>query len=51
MPWQIMAKWFKPQFVTEIKEWNKSIKKYDKPVIIQNLFRRNHQKIKALLKC
>jgi cell division protein FtsI (penicillin-binding protein 3) len=38
----------KPQFVTEIKEWNKSIKK-NTHLLIQNLFRRNHQKIKALL--
>ena len=43
----------KPQFVSEIKEWNKTIKKYDKEVLNpKNMFARNYFEIKSnFIKC
>jgi cell division protein FtsI (penicillin-binding protein 3) len=45
MRWQ-MAKWL-PQFVSEIKEWNKTIKKYEKEVLNPRVCSRDHFKVKS----
>jgi cell division protein FtsI (penicillin-binding protein 3) len=39
----------KPQFVSEIKEWNKTIKKYEKEVLNQSLLSETILKLKAVL--